>query len=412
MKIAFINNAANYLYFNVNFAKYLETFGHTAVFLNTDRFIGRQLRKHKLRVDTYPKVKEPIEKYGDDSGIIRYLKQLYHLSDTRRLIELKNREYTEAYHYFKSNPFDCVILLNGAFNVETDVCRELNKKTFFFEHAYIPKAIQMDPMGVNSGSSFANLSYDALLNFHYPGAPFSPLQDFDFEEVKYKMLERYILRLTDSNYTTFLKKYIRRKRNLTTAQERFSSFKEERNILKEGEKYIFFPLQVNSDTQIVLNSPYESMYAAIDAVLPELKKTGYKIIIKEHPKEVEPVDYSRYEDNQQVFIVKKVDLEKCIEQAEFVVNINSSVGFQALAKYKKVLVLGESFYKNSPMTVYYPEVKGKDLLKVMAGIVIDQEKIDAYMQHFTEKIFLKGHFYAPDVEFFERIRNRLVEREK
>jgi len=44
----------------------------------------------------------------------------------------------------------------------------------------------------------------------------------------------------------------------------------------------------------------------------------------------------------------------------------------------------------------------------MQKIYIDKEKTDSYINHFKEDIFIKGHFYSPDVDFFERIRNRLV----
>jgi capsular polysaccharide export protein len=407
MKIAILNNAANYLYFNVNFTKYLERSGYETVFLNTDLFIKRQLKKHNIKVDDYKKTGHCIDYYNEDSGIIKYLKRLYRLNDTKKLIQIKNKEYTDALHYFKGNDYDTVLILNGAFNVETDVCRELNIKTFFFEHAYIPKAIQMDSMGVNSGASFANLNRDRLLSFTYPETEFKPMNDFKFTAVKYPMIERYLFRIFDANYNLFFSKYIRRKRNLTSAKKRFKSFKEEILDIKEGEKYIFFPLQVNSDTQIILNSPYKSMYEAIDAILPVLKKTGYKIVIKEHPMEVEPVDYKKYIEEGKVFVVKKIPLDTYIEHADFVVNINSSVGFQALSKYKKVLLLGESFYKNSPLSVYYQEIQKNDLLDIMDKIQIDKEITDHYLKHFNEHIFLKGHFYTPDIDFFERIKNRM-----
>lgn len=413
MKIAILNNAANYLYFNVNFAKYLEKFNYEVVFLNTDNFIGKHLKKHGLNVENYTKIKSQKKYYNENSDIIKYLKRTYKLKNTQKLILQKNQEYYNCHNYFKSKDFDYVLILNGAFNVETDVCLELDIKTFFFEHAYFPKAIQMDSKGVNSNASFANLPYEELLKFRYPKNEFIPLKDFVFTDIKYKMAERYIYRLFDSKYNSFIKQFINRKQNLTKAIKRFKSFENEIVDIKEGEKYILFPLQVNSDTQIILNSKYSSMYEAIDNILPVLKKTEFKIIIKEHPMEVEPVDYGKYADNKQVFVVKKIDLDKFIKNAEFVVNINSSVGMQAVAKYKKVLLLGESFYKNSPLSIYYPEISNKNLSDVMEKIKVDKSEVDKsevdkYINHFRDEIFLKGHFYTPDVNFFERIRNRMV----
>jgi len=408
MKIAILNNAANYLNFNVNFAKYLEKFNYQVVFPNADKFIGKQIRKNDLITEKYPKIQKITNYYNKNSNIIKYLKRLYDLPRTEKLIKLKNKEYYQAFEYFKNNRFDYVLILNGAFNVETDVCKELNIKTFFFEHAYIPKAIQMDPKGVNSDASFADLTYNELLKFEYKKNEFNPLTDFVFTDIRYKMIERYLYRLTDIGYNSFIRKYISRKLNLKKASKRFKSFSAEHIELKENEKYILFPLQVNSDTQIILNSPYKSMYEAIEDILPELKKTGLKIIIKEHPMEVEPVDYSKYDDGEQVFVVKKIDLNKYSEKAEFVVNINSSVGFQAIAKYKKVLLLGKSFYKNSPLAIEYKNITDTILSDVFSGLKINKTVIDKYINHFREEIFIQGHFYTPDINFFERIRNRML----
>ena len=280
MKIAILNNAANYLYFNVNFAKYLERFEHDVIFLNTDIFIGRQLKKHNLKVEKYNKSADLIDYYNDNSDIIKYFKRLYNLTDSNKLIQKKNKEYTASLAYFKKNSFDYVLILNGAFNVETDVCKNLGVKTFFFEHAYFPKAIQMDSMGVNSNTSFSNLTYDELLRFEYSENELKPQQGFIFTDIKYKIIERYFFRFFDSEYSSFITKFINKKQNLTKAKKRFGSFETETVELKEKEKYILFPLQVNSDTQIILNSKYSSMYEAIEDILPALRKTGLKIIIK------------------------------------------------------------------------------------------------------------------------------------
>lgn len=409
MRIAILNNAANYLDFNVNLAKYLELFNHTVVFLNTDKFIRRQLIKYNLLVEEYPRINsnETEHYYTKDSDIIRYFKRIYHIGNTNELIRKKNKEYATCKNYFLKNKFDYVLILNGSFNVETDVCRELGIKCFFFEHGYFPNTIQMDRKGVNCNAEFGNLSLNEFLAFYYNSTSFEP-KDFTLYQVRYKLLERYILRLLDPQYNSFFAKFIKRKRNLTAANKRFQKFNVDHLTPEQAGEYILFPLQVNSDTQIILNSSFSSMYEAIEKVLPKLKATGLKIIIKEHPMEVEPVDYSDFIDNKQVFLVKKVDLDHFIEQSRFVVNINSSVGLQAIAKYKKVLTLGDAFYNSGPTTIVYEKVENNNLLKAIDSLKVDKAKVDEYINHFMEHIFIKGHFYTPSVDFLERIRNRLV----
>lgn len=408
MKIAILNNAANYLDFNINLAKYLELFNNHVVFLNTDKFIKRQLVKNNLRVENYPKIDSFETYYNKDFDIIQYYKRIYNINNTEKLIIHKNKEYSICKNYFQQHNFDYVLILNGSFNVETDVCRDFGIKCFFFEHGYFPNTIQMDRKGVNCNAEFAKLNLKNFLSFEYKSNKYEVKKEFNLKKVKYNIWERYFLRILDTQYNTFLSKFIKRKHNISVATKRFKNYNIDNLDPEILNKFVFFPLQVNTDTQIILNSPFSSMYDAIETILPELKKTGLKIIIKEHPMEVEPVDYSRFIDNKQVFLVKKVDLDKFIKLSEFVVNINSSVGLQSIAKYKKVLTLGEAFYNNSPSTIVFKNIKGQNLLQVMDAKDINKHQIDKYINHFVENIFIKGHFYNPSVEFLEKIRNRLI----
>lgn len=408
MKTAILNNAANFLYFNINFSKYLENFFHEIIFLNCDKFIESRFKKAFCKTAKYKKNYVIIDYYNKDSEIIKYFSRIYGEENQQKLIDFYNKEYSKSLEYFKNETFDYVIFLNGVGDVEVDVCRELKIKTFFFEHGYVPNTIQMDTKGVNSNASFAKLSYPELINFSYQEDEFLPYNEFIFKELKYSMLTRYLYRLSDSRYNSFLKGYIRKKKNISKAGKRFSSFEFSNIDFIKNEKFIFFPLQVNSDTQIVLNSRYSSMYNVLEEVLPKLVNTGYKVILKEHPMETEPVSYDAFIDNKNVFLVQKANLDELIEKSEFVVNVNSSVGFQAIKKYKKVLLLGESFYWNSPISKSIREIPENKILEEFEKITIDKSLIDNYINIFEQKIFIPGHFYKPTIEFFERIRNRLV----
>ena len=52
--------------------------------------------------------------------------------------------------------------------METDVCKELGIKTFFFEHSYFPNAIQMDPERAIEveWASDSTQAYPAKLHVH------------------------------------------------------------------------------------------------------------------------------------------------------------------------------------------------------------------------------------------------------
>ena len=408
MKIAIVNNAANYLEFNVNLIKYLQKSGHELIYLNPDYFIRKQLSKHHIPYVNCGKANAEEHYYSERHKLIQYYVRNYRLKSTEKLIREKNREYTACKSALKDAGLDMVLILNGLFNVETDVCRELKIKTFFFEHGYFPNSIQMDPEGVNADASFAELNYTDFLEFTYPHTSFMPDPEFNLEKVRHNEGVRALYRLVDPRYNRFLINFISKKRNQDKAKKRFQKAKVEEINYDGIGKYVFFPLQVNSDTQVILNSPYNSMYAAVEYILPELLKAGYKVIIKEHPMEVEPVDYSRFIDNDRVLLTQKADLDELIKKSEFVVNINSSVGLQSVAQYKKVLLLGKAFYKNNPSCFAVDDFADPgEAFRAIDGTPVDKKAIDAYVKHFKTEIFIPGHFYKTDKDFLERIRNRL-----
>ena len=407
MKIAILNNASNYLCFNINLAKYLELHNHEVVFLNTDNYIRRILSRYKIKVDDYVKDGKTINYYNNSSGLVKYYKRINNIKNEEKLIQEKNLEYSKALAYFKTQNYDCVIILNGAFHVETDVCNQLGIRRFFFEHGYFPNSIQMDEDGVNCLASCAHLSLEDFLTFKYKTGFFKPLSDYKIIKIKQNLFERYFYRLQDPFYSSFFINLLKRKNNQFKAKKRFQKTLIDNIEFVGKEPFIFFPLQVNSDTQIILNSTYSSMYAAVEDILPKLKETGIKIIIKEHPLEVEPVNYARFIDNKQVFLVKKFDLNTLIKSSAFVVNINSSVGLQAIALYKKVLLLGNSLYGHSPISVDFQKNRNEPLLELINQIQVNKNVVDDYIHHFKENIFIPGHFYSPTIDLFERIRNRL-----
>lgn len=410
MRIGIINNAANYLYFNVNLARYLKMWRHDVVFLNTDRFIRKYLLQSGLNAPKYPKIKkqERINYYGENSELIRYYARLYKTRNIISLIQEKNKEYNSAYQYLRQESFDYILILNGAFSVETDICKQLGIRCFFFEHGYFPKTIQMNRQGVNSRAEYADLPLDEIMEFSYVQNTFDPVEGFEFINIRYPKITRYYYRMTDSGYMSFMHKYLQRKIRQQRAKRRFERLEDTVPGISLKDTYVFWPLQVNSDTQIVLNSPYNSMYEALEKVLPELVKAGYKVILKEHPLEVEPVIYTEFADNENVFLLAKYDINTLTDNAAFVVNINSSVGMQAIARHAKVLLLGDAFYWSAPNCV---QAQLRDIpaaVKKLRDMKLSEPDIDEYIRNFKENIFIPGHFYTPDTALLERIRNRLI----
>ena len=406
MKIAIAPFASPFIDFFVNLSSYLETLGHEVHFINPDKYIRKILRKNNFQCKLYQQDVKTINYFNDNNNLIRYYKRLYSIKNSTSLVKRKNREYTQALAYFTNHSnYDKLLVWNGDGNVESIACKQLEICCMFFENGYFPNTLQLNYGGVNCKADFARLSYGEFVQYYFTKAEIKQ-KDIQIQSFKQNILSRYLFRLTDSSYSYLFLNILRSNRLKWLAKRRFSKIPEDQINLSSLGNYIFFPLQVNSDTQIVLNSSYNSMYEALSEILPALLETGYKIILKEHPAEVEPVNYNKFVDNENIFLLKKYSIDQLIRQATFTVNINSSVGLQAVAENSKVLVLGESLYAQAPNVIQY--IKGDNISALLTQMNFDPSAVEKYIQHLKKDIFIKGNWRSPDLELLHKASERIL----
>lgn len=130
-------------------------------------------------------------------------------------------------------------------------------------------------------------------------------------------------------------------------------------LLSAG-KSVFLPLQLHDDANLLRFSKYETVAEVVLDVVPKLVEHGYTVIVKPHPA-------SKYRQHSQLandmaraalrpwgsHVVWCDDQDtsynniQLMQLADFVVTVNSSVGFEALYFDKPVVVLGDAVYKPS-----------------------------------------------------------------
>lgn len=112
---------------------------------------------------------------------------------------------------------------------------------------------------------------------------------------------------------------------------------------------VFFPLQVQLDTNIIMYSTYKSMREAFFQIYNELNDKQSQFLIRPHPEELPETspNIPRY-DNVKVSIEESLD--HWLNWSDLVVTINSTVGLEALIKGKKVISLGGSIYSSAGLT--------------------------------------------------------------
>lgn len=117
------------------------------------------------------------------------------------------------------------------------------------------------------------------------------------------------------------------------------------------EEYVFFPLQVSTDQQVLNNYNKGSIYEAITEAIEKAKFMSIPLYIKEHPAEKNKEAIRSYlkktcKENKDVYVVNE-NTSKLINNASCVITINSTVGLESKLMNKEVIFLGESLYKEA-----------------------------------------------------------------
>jgi hypothetical protein len=123
----------------------------------------------------------------------------------------------------------------------------------------------------------------------------------------------------------------------------------------QNDKYIYFPFHVPSDTQLLIRSPMFQFQECFIEYLSRSIPFGYRLYVKEHPAAVggywNHIIKKLIKNYGNISLIHpQVNSYDLIRNASLVVTVNSSVGFEALLQNKKVVVVGDAFYKNRGVT--------------------------------------------------------------
>ena len=132
--------------------------------------------------------------------------------------------------------------------------------------------------------------------------------------------------------------------------------------LNNLDDFIYFPFHVPGDVAITLRSPeYLDQLSLIEYLL-RVAPQNLKVAVKEHPAMIGAIDAGRLKklmkryDNLYV-IRPDTNNYTVLHKASIIVSINSKSGAEASMLGKPVIVLGDAFYKDSPLVVSLDNVK-------------------------------------------------------
>ena len=168
----------------------------------------------------------------------------------------------------------------------------------------------------------------------------------------------------------------------------------------EGRDYFLFPLQLNSDYQIRVHSPFRSMHAAIRMVLASFADHApaqTSLIVKEHPLDSGLNGWRRIVTRMadefgvldRIAFVEQGDLLELVRGSRGMVTVNSTSGTLSLAAGKPVKVLGNAVYD-------LPEITDQQPLDQFwqAPQPPNAETWDAFYRLMAQKCLIHGAFLS------------------
>lgn len=231
------------------------------------------------------------------------------------------------------------------------VCKNRHIQTKFFEIANLPGKVFVDVEGVNAKSSLflhpetldvcqvPEAEYETWKHHYLHAQVQTPKQAANRSKIRWEMvydyIGYYILDCLREDYRNPFARVWGKFKNKQTIHYPQADLHEE---------YLFFPLQVSTDSQILLNSDIDNL-EAIKVI--QNQHSNKKVFIKIHPAEENRAFIRRVEQLQtdRIKIVGNATKE-LIQNASKVVTINSTVGLEALILDKEVEVLGRAVYSH------------------------------------------------------------------
>lgn len=300
------------------------------------------------------------------------------------------------YDYLRTKDIDLICVWNGTLiplAAAALVAKKLARRTLFFENGYLPGTTTVDPAGVNNCSSLVGKTRD-----------FYERQTIDQSRLANSYRRSPEIRELKSKW---YQKLLTRKK----------VGEPEKIVLPK--QFVFLPLQVHDDTQILLHSKLRTMEQFLDFVIPaveiynEQHGANLHVVVKEHPSDFGRVDYSGLKakyNRAQVAFLRFFPTPTLIEKAAGVITINSSVGIEALLKHKPVITLGRAFYNVSGLVhhVQSPQelIQALDMVHEQK---VNHALIDKFIYFLRYTYLAEGSWRNPDVEHYESVRSKIAD---
>ena len=356
-KILVIAKGIEQVNFFMRMQESAEKLGYTIVYVTAHFATYRKLLKEHLIVYLIKKQRS-IKIQLSDKEIINSFEYKARYFSKKLVQDLYNSSYLIIDKIIGSKDIEYIFMWNGCQIIDkaaTDIARKNSIKTLYFEIANIPGKIFVDEKGTNANSSLYN-DNTVLKNLDVRMSEYQIWR----EEYLTEKLNKHIVNQARNKYNNKNEFCINRLgdffvtgffsfTNLFYKFKEYLSYKSIHfnydNYDYENKKYVFFPLQVSNDTQILMHSDI-GLKDALEIAEIEAKKRNCDLLIKPHPAErnSEFVKMLLRKKEENKFWFVNYNTFKLIKNSELVITINSTVGLEAKIVGKEVKILGKALY--------------------------------------------------------------------
>lgn len=257
------------------------------------------------------------------------------------------------------NKNDLLIVFNGnhaSAIAAYDYFKKFNAKTLFSEISNLPGKMIFDPCGVNAQSIlYSNPkvleSFDSVTDLEHDEwlSSYIKYKENPIPQSKIK-ISIYLIVAFDDLIARCFNRVIKEdtlkfRKKINMFFDKFKSKKIMSGNLHAdlNKRYVFFPTQVTSDTQLKINSKVDNIDAVEKIIIDHPHD---QIYVKIHPAESDLNTISHFTSlarEGKITLVNNNTVE-LIKNADLIYTINSTVGLESLILGKEVIVLGKAIY--------------------------------------------------------------------
>ena len=338
------------------------------------------------------------------SEVIKYHK-LLNPSDEVKL-QLQALSYIDILTQVITNIEPKLLILSGDSRMASEILKALGKikniPILFFEQGPFKTTI-FDIEGVNANCSFR---YKEINYINKNNIDVKKKENISFlnRERKSNYFRTPFLRIFDYLAQPILNIISLYPEDIKTQDTFvFSNKRTYNNVIKTSgseSNYFLLILQVPFDANMVYHSPFfKSHFEIVENIYNNMPK-NIKLIVREHP-----LHKNKYENELYDFMIKNklsLDigaLDKSINNAKAIIVNNSTVGIEAIANNKIVVVLGDSYYDHDAVCL---KLKNKNEISLILNKAIyhkvNKDNNILFMHEFIYGFLIDGHFRDSNLE--------------